>query len=74
MKIVSTFHQPSSVIGSLKTRLASAELEHLVIAKLNRLDVFSLQPEGLKHECSLEIWGKVLSVKAIPISVGPTFL
>jgi DNA damage-binding protein 1 len=69
MKIVTTFHQPSSVLSSLKCRLASRDLEHLVVAKLNRVDVFSLQPEGLKHECGLDIWGKILTVKAVPISV-----
>jgi DNA damage-binding protein 1 len=69
MKIVTTFHQPSSVLSSVKCQLSSRDLEHLVIAKINRIDVYSLQPHGLQHECGLEIWGKVTSVKAVTILV-----
>ncbi|KAJ6620776.1 CPSF A subunit region-domain-containing protein [Mycena sp. CBHHK59/15] len=58
MHIVSTFHQPSSVLCSLKS---------LVVAKLNGLDVYSVLPEGLKHECRWEVWGNILSVKSVPI-------
>ncbi|KAF9463019.1 CPSF A subunit region-domain-containing protein [Collybia nuda] len=68
MKIVTTFHQPSSVFSSVRCQLSSRDLDHLVVAKLNRIDVYSLQPNGLQHECGLEIWGKVLVVKAVPVS------
>ncbi|KAJ7430630.1 CPSF A subunit region-domain-containing protein [Mycena latifolia] len=66
MKIVSTFHQPSSVLCSLKCHLTSAGVEHLVVAKLNGLDVYSVQPEGLKHQCRWDVWGNILSVKSVP--------
>lgn len=69
MKIVTTFHQPSSVISSLKCQLSSRGLEHLVVAKFHRIDVYALQPDGLEHKCGLEIWGKVLSIKGVPIAV-----
>ena len=69
MKIVTTFHQPSSVISSLKCQLSSRGLEHLVVAKLHRIDVYALQPDGLEHRCGLEIWGKVLSIRSVPIAV-----
>lgn len=69
MKIVTTFHQPSAVLSSVKCQLARGDLEHLVVARLNRIDVYSLQPHGLQRECGVEIWGKVRSVKAIPIPV-----
>ncbi|KAF5360619.1 hypothetical protein D9756_004828 [Leucocoprinus leucothites] len=67
MKIVTTFHQPSSVLASLKCRLSARDIEHLVVAKLNRIEVYSLQPTGVRLECSREIYGKVTAVKAIPI-------
>ncbi|KAF8895272.1 CPSF A subunit region-domain-containing protein [Infundibulicybe gibba] len=67
MKIVSTFHQPSSVLSSVKCRLSTRDLEHLVVAKTNRIDIYSLQPHGLQHEHTQEIWGKILCVKAVPI-------
>lgn len=70
MKIVSTFHPSSAVLSSVKCRLGSRDLEHLVVAKLNRLDVYSLRPHGLQHECFLNVWGKVCSVASIPISVS----
>jgi DNA damage-binding protein 1 len=70
MKIVATFHQPSSVLASLRCRLSTRDIEHLVVAKLNRVEVYSLQPTGASHDCSLEVYGKVAAVKAIPIPVN----
>lgn len=71
MKVVTTFHQPSSVLASLKCRLGSRDTENLVVAKINKLIVYSIPPHGLQRECSLDVWGKVLTVKAIPIPVRP---
>ncbi|KAF8967077.1 CPSF A subunit region-domain-containing protein [Flammula alnicola] len=67
MKIVSTFHPSSSVLSSVKCRLGTRDLEHLVVAKLNRLDVYSLRTHGLQHECGLDVWGKICSLKRIPL-------
>lgn len=69
MKIVTTFHHPSSVLASLKCRLSARDVEHLVVANLNRIQVYSLQPTGVNQECSLEIYGKVAALKAIAIPV-----
>ncbi|KAF7365431.1 CPSF-A domain-containing protein [Mycena venus] len=66
MKIVSTFQKPTSVLSSVKCSLASTPLEHLVVAKLDGLDVYSVQPKGLKHECRWNVWGNILSVKSVP--------
>ncbi|KAK2459647.1 hypothetical protein APHAL10511_008292 [Amanita phalloides] len=71
MKVVTTFHQPSSVLSSLKCRLATRDTEHLVIGKLNKVIVYSIQPHGLQKECSVDVWGKVLSIKSIPIPRSP---
>ncbi|KAL1677809.1 mono-functional DNA-alkylating methyl methanesulfonate N-term-domain-containing protein [Schizophyllum commune] len=65
VKLVTTFHAPSSVISSVKCKLVPGDVEHLVVAKMSRLEVFSLQPSGLRSESSLEIWGSVCSVKAV---------
>ncbi|KAJ7288527.1 CPSF A subunit region-domain-containing protein [Mycena rebaudengoi] len=67
MKIVSTFHQPSSVVGSVKCQLTSLPDDYLVVAKLNSLDVYSVLPEGIQHCCKWEVWGNILAVKALPI-------
>ena len=70
MKVVSTLHQPSAVLNSLKCNLSTkSELGHLVVAKPNRIEVSSLQAEGLRTECSLDIWGRVLSVRSVPAEV-----
>ncbi|CCM01903.1 uncharacterized protein FIBRA_03974 [Fibroporia radiculosa] len=65
MRVVATFHHPSSVVQSLKCNLTQDQ-EHLIVAKVNRLEVFSLRSSGLHFECSLEIWGRIVSLKAIP--------
>ncbi|OCH88473.1 hypothetical protein OBBRIDRAFT_780096 [Obba rivulosa] len=67
MRIVTTFHPPSSVSSSVRCRLTSSPTEYLVVAKTNRLEVSSLQPEGLRPESTLDIWGRVLSLRAIPV-------
>lgn len=70
MKVVTTLHQPSAVLSSLTCNLSSnSELGHLVAAKSNRIEVSSLRSEGLEPECSLEIWGRVLCVRAVPSEV-----
>ena len=71
MKVVNTFHQPSSVAGSLKCLLSPGSgLGHLVVAKSSRIEVSSIQQEGLKHECTLEIWGRVVSMRAVAARVS----
>ncbi|KAI9465477.1 CPSF A subunit region-domain-containing protein [Lactarius psammicola] len=75
MRIVSTFHPPSSVTDAVKCRLTSDySLIHLVVAKSNRLDIYSVQPSGLSYECGTEIWGRIVVVKAIPTTGGKSNL
>jgi len=70
MKVVTTFHPSSSVLASCKWQLLDdARSEFLVVAKLNQLDFYSLQPEGLKYEDGLEIRGRVRAVRVVPIKV-----
>jgi DNA damage-binding protein 1 len=72
MKVVATFNPSSSVLSSIRCKLiANSDLEFLVVGKLDRLDVYSLQPEGLKLECGLAIWGRVVTIKALPVDVSP---
>ncbi|EKM59045.1 uncharacterized protein PHACADRAFT_181065 [Phanerochaete carnosa HHB-10118-sp] len=67
MKIVTTLHQPSAVVSSVKCKLVNHfELGYLVVAKTDRIEVSSIQPDGLRKECTLDIWGRVLSVCAVP--------
>lgn len=67
MKVVSTFHPPSSVVDSVKVVAADGE-EHLVVAKPDRLDVFSIQPDGLQHQTGLHISARILRLRPLPAS------
>ena len=72
MRVVSTFHPPSSVVDAIKCRLtADRSLIHLAVTKPNRLDIYSVQPSGLRHECGEDIWGRIVTVRAIPAKVMP---
>lgn len=73
MRVVSTFHQPSSVVSSAKFHLSDHELDHLVLAKTNRVEVHALTVKGLVFRTSLELWGYVIDVKPVkrPVSVEP---
>ncbi|KAI0283998.1 hypothetical protein BGY98DRAFT_949918 [Russula aff. rugulosa BPL654] len=56
MRVVSTFHPPSSVIDAINCRLtADSSVIHLAVTKPNRVDIYSVQPSGLRHECGTEI-------------------
>lgn len=71
MRVVGTFHPSSSVTHSLKCSLTpDSTLEHLVVAKTDRLEVYSLQPDGLKLECSADMWGRIVGVRAVPARVS----
>ncbi|KIJ59461.1 hypothetical protein HYDPIDRAFT_177805 [Hydnomerulius pinastri MD-312] len=68
MKVIATFHPTSSVQDSVKCTLANeAGSEFLVVAKLNRVDFYAIQPEGLRHEQGIEIWGRIRTIKVVPI-------
>src|ERR1700728_631224 len=72
MRVVTTFHPPSAVLCSLKCKLsvADADVEHLVVAKVDRIDVYACRADGLHHECGHEFLGRILAVKAIPLKVS----
>lgn len=70
MRVVGTFHPSSSISRSLKCALTlDSGLEFLVVAKTDKLEVFSLQPEGLKRECGLDVWGRIVGLQDVPAKV-----
>jgi DNA damage-binding protein 1 len=68
MKVISTFTPPSSVVASLRCSLAPSA-QHLVVAKSDRIDVFSQQATGLHLECTVPIWGRIVALSAIRLHV-----
>lgn len=70
MRVVGTFHPSSSVSRSLKCSLTpDTALEHLVVAKTDRIEVYSLQPSGLKLECTTDMWGRIVGLQAVSARV-----
>ena len=69
-RVVATFHPSSSVISSTACYLTSKGSRHLVVGKLNTLEVYSIQLDKLHLECSYELTGKLRVVTAIPVSVS----
>ncbi|KAF9053599.1 hypothetical protein BDZ89DRAFT_1056185 [Hymenopellis radicata] len=67
-RVVSTFHASSAVVSSCKCRLTDANTEHLVVAHPDNIQVYSVRDSGLVLECTTRIWGRVLSVKPVPIT------
>ncbi|THH03261.1 hypothetical protein EW145_g6399 [Phellinidium pouzarii] len=68
MKAVATFHRPTSVVDSLRTTLTDdGDVEYLVVAKTCILEVFVILTDALRLQCSLEIWGRITSLQAIPL-------
>ena len=69
MKVVNTFHQPSSVVASVKCNLSASELGHLAVAKTTKVEVSSIHSDGLRYECSVDIWGRIVSMRAVAAQV-----
>ncbi|KAI6158847.1 CPSF A subunit region-domain-containing protein [Pisolithus thermaeus] len=66
MKVVATYHPSSSVLDSAKCTLAGDDgSEFLLVAKLNRVDVYAIRPDGLHHQTGIEIWGRVSAVRPV---------
>ena len=75
MKVLTTFHQPSSVVASVVGHLtADRAVHYLVVAYMDRLVVHSAQPDGLRHECTSELWGRIISLKLVPTKVRGLYL
>ncbi|KAI6039683.1 CPSF A subunit region-domain-containing protein [Pisolithus marmoratus] len=67
MKVVATYHPPSSVLDSAKCTLADDDgSEFLFVAKLDRVDVYAIRPDGLHHQTGIEVWGRVRAVRPVP--------
>ncbi|KAG7088601.1 hypothetical protein E1B28_012575 [Marasmius oreades] len=67
-RVAATFHPSSSVLASTTCSLSSRNLRHLVVGKLDRLEVYSIRPDKLELECTYQLTGKLSTLKAIPVS------
>ncbi|KAL0569702.1 hypothetical protein V5O48_012262 [Marasmius crinis-equi] len=67
-RVTATFHSSSSVLSSVKCSLSSRDRQHLVVGKLDCLEVYSVQQDKLQLECTYQVTGKLRTVKAVAIS------
>lgn len=72
MRVVSTFHRPSTVLASFHCRLSNVEISHLVVAKTNQIEVHAWTGDGVEWRTSLEVWGYIVDAK--PVSKPVSFI
>ena len=65
MAYLAPIHRPTSVRHALKLNLLSSEEECLVLAKANRLEIYSQTPDGLVLSHSRSIYGKVTMLEKL---------
>lgn len=65
MKVVATYHPSTSVLDSAKCTFGEDGSECLLVAKLNRVDVYAIRPDGLHHQTGIEIWGRVKAIRPV---------
>jgi len=69
MHVISTYLPPTAVTHAITARLTARSARYLVIAKINRIEAFSLEREGLKQVAAYELWGRVVALEEITIDV-----
>ncbi|KAL8777472.1 MAG: hypothetical protein Q9194_002538 [Teloschistes cf. exilis] len=72
MAYLAPIHRPSSVRNALKIRLLSPDEESLVVAKANRLEIYSLLNDGLVLAHTRALYGKVTMLERLQFAQSPT--
>ncbi|EJU03243.1 hypothetical protein DACRYDRAFT_115454 [Dacryopinax primogenitus] len=65
MRYVVTHHQPTAAVDSIRGDFTGSGSVQLVVAKVNRVELYNLSPEGLKRVCDLEIWGTITNIAEV---------
>ncbi|KAL8673948.1 MAG: hypothetical protein Q9168_001643 [Polycauliona sp. 1 TL-2023] len=72
MAYIAPIHRPSSIRHALKIRLLSPDEESLVVAKANRLEIYSLVDGGLVLSHTRTLYGKVTMLERLQFAQSPT--
>ncbi|KAL8666277.1 MAG: hypothetical protein Q9202_001546 [Teloschistes flavicans] len=72
MAYLAPIHRPSSVRNALRIKLLSPDEESLVVAKANRLEIYSLLNDGLVLSHSRTLYGKVTMLERLQFAQSPT--
>ncbi|PWY89835.1 damage-specific DNA binding protein [Aspergillus heteromorphus CBS 117.55] len=70
MSYVVPIHRASSIRDALKLNFMDPEKEALVVAKSNRLEIYSLTPEGLSLAASCSLNARVTMLARLPAPVN----
>ncbi|KZT56361.1 hypothetical protein CALCODRAFT_497530 [Calocera cornea HHB12733] len=74
MRYVVTHHQPTAAVDSIRGEFTASGTVSLAVAKVNRVELYNLTPEGLKRICDLEIWGQITNIAEIKREDKPSFI
>ena len=74
MHVISTYLPPTAVTHATTAKLTAGSARYLVIAKINRIEVFSLEPEGLKQVAAYELWGRIVALEEIVVDVSYLYI
>jgi hypothetical protein len=70
MHVISTYLPPTAVTHAITAKLTAGSARYLVIAKINRVEVFSLERDGLKKAAAYELWGRIVALEEIVVDVS----
>jgi hypothetical protein len=74
MHVISTYLPPTAVTYATTAKLTGSSARYLVIAKINRVEAFSLEPEGLKQVAAYELWGRIVALEEIVVDVSNLYM
>jgi len=74
MHVISTYLSPTAVTHAITAKLIEGSARYLVIAKINRVEAFSLEREGLKQVATYELWGRIVALEEIVVDVSHSYM
>ena len=74
MHIISTYLSPTAVTHAITAKLTVGSARYLVIAKINRVEAFTLEREGLKQSAAYELWGRIVALEEIVVDVNSPYM
>lgn len=74
MHVISTYLSPTAVTHAITAKLTAGSARYLVIAKINRVEAFSLEREGLKQVAAYELWGRIVALEEIVVDVSYLYM
>lgn len=74
MHVISTYLPPTAVTHAITAKLTAGSARYLVIAKINRVEVFSLEREGLKPLATYELWGRIVALEEVVVDVKSLYM